>query len=174
MQLPVAIAQGYTSVDDALMTAMTLVIDTNVCLDLFVFEDPRCGWLMRALEDGSMQALASDPMRVEWLRVLARPKLALSMSQQARAQARYDRCIRQREPSAERLEVRLPRCADADDQMFLEMAAEIGASVLLSRDRALLVLSRRSQRVAGFVVMTPEQFELHGRALTDCRLPVSG
>jgi uncharacterized protein len=156
------------------MTATTLVIDTNVCLDLFVFEDPRCTWLMQAFEDGSMQALASDPMRVEWLQVLTRPKLALSTSQQAKAQARYDRWIRQRKPSAQSHEVRLPRCADADDQMFLELAAEIGASALLSRDRALLVLSKRSHKVAGFVVMTPEQFERHGRALAACRLPVTG
>ena len=169
-----AIARLHASAHHALMMATTLVIDTNVCLDLFVFEDPRCLWLMQALEEGSIRALASEPMRVEWQQVLARTKLGLTTSQQGKAQARYDRWIGQRDSSAQSLEIGLPRCADADDQMFLELAADVGASALLSRDRALLVLSRRSQRMAGFMVMTPEQFEPHWRALTACRLPVSG
>ena len=169
-----AIARLHASADHALMMATTLVIDTNVCLDLFVFEDPRCLWLMQALEEGSIRALASDPMRVEWQQVLARPKLGLSASRQNRAQARYDRLIGWHSHCGKSPGVRLPRCADADDQMFLELAADVGASALLSRDRALLVLSRRSQRMAGFMVMTPEQFEPHWRALTACRLPVSG
>ncbi|MGE4071652.1 MAG: putative toxin-antitoxin system toxin component, PIN family [Lysobacterales bacterium] len=156
------------------MTAMTLVIDTNVCLDLFVFEDPRCLWLMHGLEQGSMRALASTPMREEWLRVLARPGLALSASRQRQAQAAYDRWIQAHDPTGVSPDVRLPRCADKDDQMFVQLAAEIGAGALLSRDRALLVLSRRSHAAAGFVIMTPEQFQAHWRDLPARRSPVSG
>ncbi len=174
MQLRVSIAHGGARADDAGMTAMTLVIDTNVCLDLFVFEDPRCLWLMRALEEGSMRALASTPMREEWLRVLARPGLAVPTSRQRQAQAGYDRWIHAHERSGVSADVRLPRCADGDDQMFVELAAEIGASALLSRDRALLVLSRRSRAAAGFVIMTPEQFQTHWLALGARCSPVSG
>ncbi len=51
-----------------------------------------------------------------------------------------------------------PRCRDRDDQIFLELAHAGGAITLYSRDRELLKLSRRTQRVAGFAVVRPEDF----------------
>jgi predicted nucleic acid-binding protein len=37
----------------------------------------------------------------------------------------------------------LPRCRDADDQKFLELAAAAGARYLVSKDQALLELAPR-------------------------------
>ncbi|HEX7972278.1 MAG TPA: PIN domain-containing protein, partial [Thiobacillus sp.] len=47
---------------------------------------------------------------------------------------------------------RMPRCRDADDQKFLELAAACSAEALVSKDRALLDLRRR--RVP-FAILSP-------------------
>ena len=48
----------------------------------------------------------------------------------------------------------LPRCADPDDQIFLELAASVHADFLITRDKAVLALKRR---VSGFKILTPEE-----------------
>ncbi|MBW8810763.1 MAG: PIN domain-containing protein, partial [Lysobacter sp.] len=50
--------------------------------------------------------------------------------------------------------VALPRCADPDDQKFLELALAANARWLLSRDHALLVLGRRTARAGLFEILT--------------------
>ena len=47
----------------------------------------------------------------------------------------------------------LPRCRDKDDQKFLEAALAARADVLVTKDRALLDLARRTAR---FSIVTPE------------------
>jgi predicted nucleic acid-binding protein len=58
---------------------------------------------------------------------------------------------------------RLPLCKDPDDQKFLELAFSSGADVLITKDRALLDLSRRKKRQVGrtlsFRVLTPDEFQ---------------
>lgn len=135
-----------------------LVLDTNVCLDLFVFEDRRCVWLLHALRGAELQAYTTGECRNEWLQVLSRPKLGLSISRQDAAQRAHDAWVRLVDGPNDPSGMQLPRCADADDQKFLVLAARLGARAVLTRDRALLVLSKRSHAMAGFVVRTPEQF----------------
>lgn len=53
----------------------------------------------------------------------------------------------------------LPRCKDADDQIFLELALAARADVLVSKDRALLALNRRHARAAPFRIRTPRAFD---------------
>ena len=52
----------------------------------------------------------------------------------------------------------LPVCRDADDQKFLEITAEAGASSLLTRDKALLRLARHRLLRRRFSILTPEHF----------------
>jgi len=156
------------------MTPQRLVLDTNVCLDLFVFGDPRCVALREALRSASVEAVTDEACRDEWLAVLEYPQLALDAARQAAALAAYDALLRLWLPSPRRkLESsdcdalmhesragspRLPRCADADDQKFLELAQASGAQWLLSRDRELLKLARRTRRGHGFDVVTPQDW----------------
>jgi predicted nucleic acid-binding protein len=58
------------------------------------------------------------------------------------------------EPSGE--PARLPRCRDADDQKFLEVARDAGAMLLISRDKALLRVDRHSLVREMFRIRTPE------------------
>ena len=54
-----------------------VVLDTNVCLDLLLFGDPRAAALHAALRAGTVIAMTDEHCRAEWLRVLAYPQLGL-------------------------------------------------------------------------------------------------
>jgi len=133
-----------------------IVLDTNVCLDLFVFRDPAVAALREALVTGAVIGTTGDACRSEWERVLAYPVLRLDAPARSAALAEYDATMRIVDARA--LEVVLPRCADPDDQKFLELAAMCGARWLLSRDDALLKLGRRTKREGWFEIMTPRDW----------------
>jgi len=131
-----------------------IILDTNVCLDLFVFHDPRWASLLAALEDGSVQAVTRADCREEYLAVLHYPHLPLDDSSRPQAQARFDALIRVVAPTSRALQ--LPACTDRDDQKFLEVARDAGAAILVSKDKAVLKLARRTARDGLFRIMTPE------------------
>jgi predicted nucleic acid-binding protein len=141
------------------MTAVArLVLDTNACLDLFVFGDPGAATLSALLAEGRAQALDDAHCRAEWLRVLRYPALALNATAIASAEARHAALVRHWQGPDQPLgTVRLPRCRDPDDQPFIELAARCGARAVVTRDASLLRLSRRTLLVAGFVVVPPVQ-----------------
>jgi putative PIN family toxin of toxin-antitoxin system len=141
---------------------MRVVLDTNVCLDAFVFDDPRAATLVAALTAGTVEAVTRVDCRDEWLGVLAYPALKLDEAQRAGATLSFDRLVtllddagaQQGAPPG----VALPRCRDPDDQKFLELAAASGASVLFSRDAEVLRLARRTARDGLFAIMKPEDW----------------
>lgn len=133
-----------------------IVLDTNVCLDLFVFGDPRCGRLRKALDDGAVQALTDTACRDEWRRVLGYAQLALDEARQRAALADFDACMQFLDGAATAASLpALPRCRDPHDQKFLELAWRGRARWLLSRDEHLLSLAGRMARVAGVSVLAP-------------------
>ena len=133
-----------------------VVLDTNVCLDLFVFGDVRCAHLHAALRAGAIEAVTCMECEAEWQAVLAYPQLALAPAARERANESFKVHVKPLPCGTPATAIRLPRCADPDDQKFLDLAARAGARWLFSRDRALLALHRRCLRVAGFSVITPE------------------
>src|SRR6478736_6228254 len=117
-----------------------VVLDTNVCLDLFVFHDPRWNALLDALRQGQLEAVTRSDCRNEWLIVLNYPHLPLDETSRTKAKQDYDAligCIDILE-SRPRMEVRLPICRDPDDQKFLEIARDADAHTLITKDKALL------------------------------------
>jgi putative PIN family toxin of toxin-antitoxin system len=134
--------------------AQRIVLDTNVCLDLFVFHDPRWTSLLAALESGELEAVTRAECRDEYLIVLNYPHLPLDDERRARAAARFDALIKVVAPNQKA--IRLPVCSDKDDQKFLEIARDAGAQVLISKDKALLKLARRTAREGLFRIMSPE------------------
>ena len=126
------------------------MLDTNVALDMFHFDDAVTRPLARALEAGLIRCAASPATLAEWRRVLAYPEFGLDAVAQAAMDARYTACVSLvSEPGAG---MGLPRCRDADDQKFLELAASIPAEALVSKDRALLDLHRRH---LPFAILSP-------------------
>jgi putative PIN family toxin of toxin-antitoxin system len=148
---------------------MRVVLDTNVCLDAFVFDDPRAATLVAALTAGDIEAVTRADCRDEWLGVLAYPALKLDGLRRAQAMARFDRMVRLLvgASAGDGLDdadldaasrVSLPRCRDPDDQKFLQLAAASGAAVLFSRDAEVLRLARRTVRDGLFQIVKPEDW----------------
>ncbi len=138
----------------------SIVIDTNVCLDLFVFRDPRWSALLAALRDGSVEAITRDDCRTEWLMVLDYPHLPLDADSRQRAIEEFDALIAciSRDQLATRADIPLPLCKDPDDQKFLELARDAHAHVLITKDKALLKLARRTARAGLFKIIPPDKW----------------
>ncbi len=139
-----------------------IVIDTNVCLDLFVFHDPRWADLLAAIESGAVEAITRADCRDEYNIVLHYPHLPLDEISRPVAAARFDALIKVVAPPESG--VRLPVCTDPDDQKFLELARDAGARTLITKDKALLKLARRLQKAGMFDVIVPEKWRLHTEA----------
>jgi putative PIN family toxin of toxin-antitoxin system len=138
-----------------------IAIDTNVCLDLFIFRDPRWQALMDGLRSGEIDAVTSASCRMEFMLVLAYEKMQLSAESQAAALQEFDQLIRlvdlPTEPSASNA-IKLPICKDRDDQKFLELAHASQADILITKDKALLKLARKTIRSQLFRIFSPESW----------------
>jgi len=146
------------------MIPKRIVIDTNVCLDLFVFRDPRWASLLAALKDGRAKAVTRDDCRKEWLLVLDYPHLPLDDGSRPLASAEFDALIEclPRDGLVRRDDIPLPLCKDPDDQKFLEIARDAHAECLITKDKALLKLARRTARAGLFTIIPPDKWQTDG------------
>ena len=118
------------------------VIDTNIVLDLWLFEDPATVPLRAALQSGLISHLATNSMRDELERVLTYPhiikRMAKSNIQAQDILSRFDEHHLLAEPA-----VKAPcTCKDPDDQKFIDLAVA-HAVPLLSKDAAILCMKKR-------------------------------
>ena len=122
--------------------AQAWVIDTNIVLDLWLFEDPATIPLRAALQSGAISHLATASMRDELERVLAYPHLGKRMAKSSiQAQdilIRFDEYLLAAEPAAKAA----CTCKDPDDQKFIDLAVA-HAVPLLSKDKAILCMKKR-------------------------------
>ena len=120
-----------------------VVIDTNIALDLLVFEDPAWGALTERLAAGELSWLATAAMRTELQRVLGYPLIARRMAQRElqvpAVLADFDARVRMLEGTPPRAPC---VCSDPDDQVFIDLAVAHKA-LLLSKDRAVLSMRKR-------------------------------
>ena len=133
------------------------VLDTNVLLDLLLFQDHRGAALLAALQAGRLLALSTPAMFDELDDVLTRPFAAgwPVAPHQVGALAR-NLCRRvDFDGPRERDLQPIPRCRDPDDQKFIDLAWSWPADWLISRDRAVLALARPAL-VRGLRIATPE------------------
>lgn len=144
------------------MIPKRIVIDTNVCLDLFVFHDPRWHALLAALESGEVEAVTRDDCRSEWLAVLEYEHLPLDAESRPVAAVAFDALINlvPTESTHALNNIRLPICSDRDDQKFLELARDANAETLITKDKALLKLGKRTARAGLFNIVPPDRWTL--------------
>ncbi len=137
-----------------------VVLDSNVWIDILVFDDAATRPIHAALEAGSLVALIDARCLHELERVLDYPQFASREVDKPAALAAVARLAEQVDSSAPLPEdtLPLPKCRDRDDQKFLELARAVEADWLVSKDRALLKLSRRTERDFGFRVLQPAPF----------------
>lgn len=140
------------------MIPKRIVIDTNVCLDLFVFHDPRWASLLTVLQRGTVEAVTREDCRMEWRIVLGYPHLPLNDETRQQSSAEFDALITCLAPQP-RADLVLPRCSDSDDQKFLELARDAAADILITKDKALLKLARKTVKSNLFQIIQPEAWE---------------
>jgi len=128
-----------------------IVLDTNVFLDCWVFDDPAARALRGAVELGQAIAVRSAATDAELTDVLARSRFGLKAAARDALLAPW----RSRAAPID-VEVAAPLdCADPDDQKFLDLAFAAGASVLFTRDKALLATATRA-RAHNLQVVLPD------------------
>lgn len=128
-----------------------IVLDTNVVLDWLLFEEPAVAALAQAVTMGRLCWVVTAAMREELAHVLARGLAAARGKEASTLLATWDRhaALHPEPPSH-----RLPRVSDPDDQKFVDLALHLRARWLVSRDRAVLKLSRRAAAL-GTAIVTP-------------------
>ena len=140
----------------------SLVLDTNIVLDLFVFNDPDLATLKPALlaglESKQLNWIATQDMRIELERVLTYPKITPRMAfYQVTAEdvlAKFDQLATLVAPSPKAKWA----CKDPDDQQFINLAVQHQAT-LLSKDQAVLCMAKRLL-TAGAVVQKATEFRI--------------
>ena len=133
------------------------VLDTNVVLDLLVFADVRAQRLAESLDRQQLRWLATTAMIDELADVLTRPFVARWCADAQAVLVRVRGQCQLIEPPLPR-GLAAPRCADPDDQKFIDLAWHWPAAWLFSRDRAVLDLARPA-RNQGLVITTPAAWD---------------
>ena len=144
---------------------MRLVLDTNVWLDWLVFDEPTLAPLRAAHAAGRIEIVMDDACEMELVRVLAYDLGKHTIGAEAQA-----KCIESCRRVVTRIDATaiatsgasavvgaagstastatavggLPQCSDPEDQKFLELALSAGVDVLVTKDKALLELARRT------------------------------
>ncbi|OYU10521.1 MAG: VapC toxin family PIN domain ribonuclease [Comamonadaceae bacterium PBBC1] len=130
---------------DGIQAPIRRVLDTNIVLDLWVFDEPRAEALRTSVESGSTQWLATATMREELARVLAYPQIVKRLAHRqlpaSAVLAHFDRWA-QLQPDAPKAPY---VCKDADDQMFIDLAVQHTAT-LHSKDAQVLCMKKRLER----------------------------
>jgi putative PIN family toxin of toxin-antitoxin system len=137
---------------------MRLVLDTNVWLDWLVFDGNEVASLKQARENNAVEFVIDADCLEEAARVLAYPEFGLGEASIAANLAEIRRLAAFHDGHAHG--AALPRCTDPDDQKFLQLASAAKADALITRDKALLKLGRRTRRSCGFSVSAPRDWPL--------------
>jgi len=120
----------------------SVVLDTNVLLDIFVFKDFRAIHLKQALIDRQVDALATSKTLEEFADVISRPLFCLEQEVQDRILSQWHSIARVLDD--ETLLIAPWQCQDPDDQVFLNLAYTAKPSLLISKDNEVLKLANRA------------------------------
>lgn len=140
---------------------MTLVLDTNIVLDLLVFHDTGVQDLEQAIAERRATIVTNAPAIDELCRVLAYPQCKLAADEQQNLLNQY-RALSS-EPALPAgltrddwlLPAGFPLCRDCDDQHFLALTYHARADGLVTKDRQVLRLRKRAARF-GVTILDPD------------------
>lgn len=119
-----------------------IVLDTNIVLDVFVFNDLAAQPLTQALKSGQLHWLATPAMRDELARVLGYPHIIPRL---ALCQLGADDVMQAFDRHAQIVDVAARAsitCSDPDDQKFIDLAV-VHKALLLSKDNAILCMRKQ-------------------------------
>ncbi len=129
-----------------------VVFDTTTVLSALVFAHGRLAWLRQHWREGGCTPLLSRTTAAELSRVLGYPKFRLSHDDRRELLAGYlPYC-----EIVERIDTCPQVCRDEKDQPFFDLAQAGAASLLITGDKDLLVMTD----VTDFLIETPEAYRL--------------
>ena len=135
----------------------SVVFDTNVLLDLFVFNDFRALHLKQALLENKIDALASLKTLEEFADVISRPLFSLETAEQEKILAQWKSLSRVLDDQS--LLSAPWRCKDTDDQIFLDLAYTAKPCTLISKDNEVLKFTARAAKEG--VLISADYNSLH-------------
>ena len=113
-----------------------VVFDTNVLLDLFVFNDFRALHLKQALIEEKIEGLATQKTLEEFVDVITRPLFSLDTDQQEFIRNQWLSLAKVLDDQSL---LKAPwACNDPDDQVFLDLAYTAKPCTLMSKDNEVL------------------------------------
>ena len=128
-----------------------MVLDTNVVLDMLIFDDPHIPPIRELVARGEVRWSADQAQRIELERVLHSSQIAPRVSFYGKTpegvMAAFDAAV---EYVAEAPKIRFT-CTDPDDQHFLDLASQHQA-LLVSKDKAVLKQRKRVAQNYGATV----------------------
>ena len=119
-----------------------VVLDTNILLDIFVFNDERAIHLKQAIVNESIVAIASQKTMLEFTDVISRPLFKLDEATQVAVLSQWQSIAQQYDDSD--LAPAPWICQDPDDQIFLDLAYRLRPAILISKDNAVLNIASRA------------------------------
>jgi predicted nucleic acid-binding protein len=119
-----------------------IVLDTNILLDILVFDDERAHPLRAALDDNQLDAVATDKTFAEFLDVIGREQFSLNKDQQHLIGEQWKKWARI--VSDDELCQAPWKCKDRDDQVFINLAYSLRPSALISKDKQVLKIAKRA------------------------------
>ncbi len=128
-----------------------VILDTNVVLDMLIFDDPLVPPIHELLAEKKVRWIADQAQRIELERVLEysqiAPRVAFYGKTVAGVLAAFDAAV-EYVPEAQKIRF---TCTDPDDQHFLDLASAHKA-LLVSKDKAVLKLRKRVAQYYGATV----------------------
>jgi len=129
---------------------MRVVFDTNTIVSALLFSKGRLSWLRGHWQSSQVHPLVSKETAEEIIRVLSYPKFKLEKDEIQSLLADYL-------PYAETVVIKsnraFPQCKNVNDQMFIDLALQENAEVLVSGDSDLLEMD------INLAIETPAQYE---------------
>jgi putative PIN family toxin of toxin-antitoxin system len=122
----------------------SVVFDTNVLLDLFVFNDFRALHLKQALLEHKIDAIASQKTLEEFADVISRPLFSLEPPAQEKILLQWKSLARLMNDQS--LLSSPWHCQDPDDQIFLDLAFTAKPCNLISKDNEVLKFAARAAK----------------------------
>ena len=135
-----------------------IILDTNILLDIFVFEDVRADRLSNAVLNRQIKTYSNQTSVEELRDVISRPLFALKEGRQAEIMGQWQSLSQ----SIEDLKLKAApwKCQDPDDQIFLDLAFTVRPSILISKDNAVLKLATRALKEGVWITTDYNAFTL--------------
>ncbi len=135
-----------------------VVLDTNILLDILVFDDERAHPLRAALTNHELDAVATQNTIEEFADVISRPQFDLDEETQKETILQWQSWSRVIDDLE--LQVAPWKCKDRDDQVFINLAYTLKPATLISKDKLVLKIAKRAQKEQVTITSDHNQFLL--------------